>query len=322
MLWLGVDIFFVLSGFLITGILLDLRSKDLGKYFSHFYSRRARRILPPYVLLLLIATPIFGASWMAHWYLYLGAMNYQLGFHFPPEYGAFSQLWSLGVEEQFYLLWPFAVYFVSEKKLPYLAAGLMVAAPVIRALLVPIDTNHWMDYQTMYCRMDCLAMGTLLTFLWRSRHRETLKKYGYLALLPTLFTPVLMLYLAKHYYGYSTMDGTLRGSVVTIEIALVAAAGTVIWALGGRFTGILTAAPMRWLGKISYSFYLIHMSCIMIAQKYIHSVWLAAACAAAASIIYSALSWHFMESPILNAGNKKVAQIELSAATNGPVSDP
>jgi peptidoglycan/LPS O-acetylase OafA/YrhL len=71
MMWMGVDLFFVLSGFLITGILISSRQRNLGAYIGHFYERRARRILPPYVLLLVVTSLLFGLGWARHWYLYL-----------------------------------------------------------------------------------------------------------------------------------------------------------------------------------------------------------------------------------------------------------
>ncbi len=67
MLWIGVDLFFVLSGFLITGVLLDLKHVDIKRYFWHFYGRRARRILPPYVMLLAVTSVVFGLKWVHHW---------------------------------------------------------------------------------------------------------------------------------------------------------------------------------------------------------------------------------------------------------------
>ena len=63
LLWMGVDLFFILSGFLITGILIGNKSQSIGRYFGHFYERRARRILPPYALLLVVTSVIFGLAW-------------------------------------------------------------------------------------------------------------------------------------------------------------------------------------------------------------------------------------------------------------------
>ena len=109
MLWMGVDVFFVLSGFLITGILLERKAKG-GSYFGYFYSRRARRILPPYWMLIAISSLLFGSAWMKHWYWYVSfATNVPLALN-QLSHQSLSVLWSLAVEEQFYLIWPVVVY--------------------------------------------------------------------------------------------------------------------------------------------------------------------------------------------------------------------
>ena len=316
MLWMGVDVFFVLSGFLITGILLDMRQPSFKTYISQFYDRRVRRILPPYILFLAIATALFGTFWARHWYLYLGLTNYV--FAFPDGYfAATDSLWSLGVEEQFYLVWPLVVFFFREQTLPWVLTGLLVAAPVLRGLATVMYRDstmdlHWITYMSTPMRMDCMAMGALLTFAWR-RYSAQIKEYGYLGLALAVVMPLVMV-LLSHQGGWSTTDGTIRGNVGTYEISLLTATGIFLWALGGRFTGILTTGAMRYLGKISYSFYLIHMCWILLAQRYIHQPVAAVLVAFAGSIGYAALSWHFMEQPILHGGDRKVARVEVSAA--------
>jgi peptidoglycan/LPS O-acetylase OafA/YrhL len=129
LLWSGVDLFFVLSGFLITGILVQERREHSWKaYFSSFYARRARRILPSYLMFLVLTSVLFGVGWLRHWYLFAFLMNTKSFFHLA---GGYSQgvLWSLAVEEQFYLLWPVAVYLLTEAAIAWLAFGLVVAAP-------------------------------------------------------------------------------------------------------------------------------------------------------------------------------------------------
>ena len=313
---MGVDVFFVLSGFLITGILLDMRQPSFKAYIGQFYDRRVRRILPPYFLFLAVATAIFGTFWMRHWYLYLGLTNYVFFFkdgYFPPT----DALWSLGVEEQFYLVWPLIIFFFREKVLPYVLVGLLIAAPACRAVTTLLGSHltidlHWVTYMATPMRMDCMAMGALLTFAWR-RYGEQIKHYGYVALGLTAVTPLVMLMLS-HRTGWSTVDGTIRGNVGTYEISLVAATGVFLWALGGRFTWILTTKPMLYLGKISYTFYLIHMCWILLAQRYLHRPIAAAVVAFVGSVGYSALSWHYFEKPILHGGSRRVARAEVSAA--------
>jgi peptidoglycan/LPS O-acetylase OafA/YrhL len=161
--------------------------------------------------------------------------------------------------------------------------------------------------------MDCLALGSLFTLLWRS-HKEKMQKYGYLFLIPTFLTPPLMIYLDRYQKGFSTVDGTIRGNVVTLEISLIAAMGVFLWALGGKYTWILTTAPMVFLGRISYSFYLIHLLMLQIGEKFVHNPYAIAAFGFAGSTVYATLSWYLMERPILHGGRAKTRRLEAEAA--------
>jgi peptidoglycan/LPS O-acetylase OafA/YrhL len=111
LLWAGVDLFFILSGF--TGVLRNARTTSLGPYFANFYARRARWIVIPYIVALLLMSIFFGFAWTGSWYFYLGLTNFLMPLNIPHP-TAFDPLWSLAIEEQFYLVWPFAVYFLSK----------------------------------------------------------------------------------------------------------------------------------------------------------------------------------------------------------------
>ena len=126
-LWMGVDLFFVLSGLLITGILLDRKARGQS-YFSHFYARRVRRILPPYVLLLVVSTILFGAGWLPHW-PWFAFFSTNIGLSLGSiGHDSLNVLWSLAVEEQFYIFWPFVVLGARSARC-WVAAALIVAAP-------------------------------------------------------------------------------------------------------------------------------------------------------------------------------------------------
>lgn len=312
MLWMGVDLFFVLSGFLITGILIDLKHRDLRGYFAHFYERRARRILPPYLLLLAVVSLVFGVSWVRAWFLYFGLMNYVVLFP-PARFLPLVPLWSLGVEEQFYLIWPFLVYFVSEKRLPYVLGAMLALAPVLRVAAIPYDWTHQLVYKGTPFRMDCLAMGALLTFAWRMK-RETIRRYGWLGLIPMGLTPFVMLALNR-LGGFSTMDGTWKSNIFTYEIALVAVTGAMVWALGGRYAGILNVRALRYLGRISYTFYLIHLSALLLIGRYVANQMEVAALGMAASIAYATLSWIWIERPLLRRGRPATGAGQLGSST-------
>ena len=297
MLWTGVDLFFILSGFLITGILIERKTSSLGDYFRHFYTRRARRILPPYLLLLIVVSAVFGLSWMQHWYMYLFLMNFlkPLSMSKPD---AFVPLWSLAVEEQFYLVWPFAVYALSEAGIAWLAASLIVLAPLLRWFCTPLFPSDWFIYMTPIFRMDLLAMGALLAIAWRHR-RSAIERYGLFGLPLAIAAALTLVAIAKRYH-LTTFGNSQAGNVLIYEFSLIACTGIICWALGGRAIAPLTWAPAKYLGRISYSFYLFHLTFLILAFRVLHNPYIIAAVAFAASVGTAALLWHFMEKPILS----------------------
>jgi peptidoglycan/LPS O-acetylase OafA/YrhL len=300
LLWMGVDLFFILSGFLITGILLEHKDQSLRGYFGHFYARRARRILPPYLLLLCVGLLLYGVWWLRFWYLYPFLMNFMVAFGVPRP-GQFDLLWSLAVEEQFYLLWPFAVYFLSDKHLARLALSLIVAAPILRWICTPWFTLQWPIYTLTPFRMDTLAAGALMALAWH-RHRDKVERNGHYGLVLSAVASVMLVALSRK-PGFTTHANTAAGNVWIYELSLLACVGAILWALGGRGVRVLTLAPVVYLGRISYSVYLIHLAAIVEMRKYLHGEVTAAVAAAAVSFVYASCSWHFMEKPIL-AGTK------------------
>ena len=130
--WMGVNLFFVLSGFLITGILIE--SRETPNYFKRFYFRRALRILPAYyaILLVLLLVTYFGLVDRRVGWPFIGLSFIYLA-NVTPLFGVaaqYSTLWSLAVEEHFYLLWPAAVRYVSRRKLLYTCLAIIIACPV------------------------------------------------------------------------------------------------------------------------------------------------------------------------------------------------
>lgn len=170
--WSGVDLFFVLSGFLIGGILLDAR--DSTNYFKVFYMRRFYRILPLYSAICVLSVAMFYAHLSTHawlfqrkipWYAYLTfGQNFWMVKLKTLGCWQLAVTWSLAVEEQFYLTLPFLVRFVSRKSLPYVLAVGVFLAPLIRLALWLALTPSGAHFATEYlapCRMDALLLGVL-----------------------------------------------------------------------------------------------------------------------------------------------------------------
>jgi peptidoglycan/LPS O-acetylase OafA/YrhL len=189
--WSGVDLFFVLSGFLITRILL--RAKESPHYFGSFYARRVLRIFPLYYavlvffLVLVPRIPLFDAAdgfWHAGaaregvWYwLYL--TNLQIARLGVWQHQTLDITWSLAIEEHFYLIWPLVVRRVSERRLLVVCAALFVGAFALRVWLVASDASPLIAYTATPARFDTLAAGALLALL--ARREGGLARYARLS---------------------------------------------------------------------------------------------------------------------------------------------
>ena len=189
--WIGVDLFFVLSGFLITGILLS--AKYGPRYFTNFYMRRTLRIFPLYLGVLFaifFIAPFLPIPWprgmddVKHHQLWfwLYATNFMVPFNLPM--GLLGHFWTLAIEEQFYLVWPLLVLVLSPRKLIVLCLGMVVAALGFRIGLA-VHTTHLDGLQAdgmamsvfklTFCRMDTLAVGGLLAILSQAPPFDLLK---------------------------------------------------------------------------------------------------------------------------------------------------
>lgn len=306
LLWMGVDLFFILSGFLITGILVNNKEQSLGDYFGRFYRRRARRILPPYALLLIVTSIGFGVAWARHWYCYILLMNFLLAFHISHP-RSLDILWSLAVEEQFYLFWPFAVYFLSEQALVWTAGAIFFLAPFLRWFCTPLFDAHWAIYSLTPFRMDLLAAGALMAILWR-KHPEWIKRYGHYGLALSAFSLLSLLALSR-VPNFSTSANLPLPNVLIYELTLGASAGAMLWALSGRATRILTLGPVRYVGRISYTVYLIHLTIFMLVSRYLPGTLEIAGATLILTLLYSALSWSYLESPLLSPKKKPAVSL-------------
>jgi peptidoglycan/LPS O-acetylase OafA/YrhL len=165
--WTGVDLFFVLSGFLITGILLT--TTGTPRYFLNFYARRALRIWPLYFAFVAfafgIAPLLFSAlarqdhNLLPLYLLYLQNFAQAEGLAGPAILGV---TWSLAIEEQFYFVWPFVVRFCSLPKLGWIAAAVISVSPLLRYALIRIGASPQFIYVATFTRLDALAIGALI----------------------------------------------------------------------------------------------------------------------------------------------------------------
>jgi peptidoglycan/LPS O-acetylase OafA/YrhL len=258
--WLGVNLFFVLSGFLITGILLD--SKSGPSYYKRFYIRRALRILPAYFLLLFFLV-LFSRTGLADRHvswsfvglslIYLS--NFTNFFHVPMQYGP---LWSLAVEEQYYLLWPTAVRAISRKLVAFCALGVFLFCPLLRGIAFALGHSSEVGYTWMVA--DGLATGSLLAILARTllSERRSMKWFS-------IICPTVSIVLIGAGSGYGTLSPitppTVIGAALRWTLFNILFAGSLSGALvigTSRWSGIVQRPIMRFFGEISYGLYLVH----------------------------------------------------------------
>jgi len=249
---LGVHLFFILSGFLITGILLDSRQdKD---YFRNFYLRRVLRIVPAYLLLLLVlaVTRSVDLRYLVLCLLYLCNMTGAL--HSRPEY---SPLWSLSVEEQFYLVWPLVVWKFSRRNLGWLSLLIVAATPVLRmALLYGPHALHDVAFKT-WAVMDFFAAGSCMAIAIRSAQLR--------AMLPSMVRPLIVagaiLAILDFWLPQQSRLVLHNLRLATfLEPWLVLLSGLVLWAyLRPDIASAACAKPLVFLARISYGLYLYHV---------------------------------------------------------------
>ena len=260
----GVDLFFVLSGFLITGILLNTRN-DAG-YFKNFYMRRTLRIFPLYygVILFVIFLPsLLWPSWTAQIWPASGKCSTAWLWLYGTNIACYLQLpvwpphfWSLAVEEHFYLVWPLLVWLCSRRVMAGVCVGFILFAIVVRAVLASLtpDTNHLVFYLTP-CRLDQLAIGGLIAILFRGAWGHRLGNMAKYAIVPVVGLLALLL-LTTTELG----NPILRSPKLTL-IALIFGLLLILVVLAPprSILGMVFNHPvMRSIGKYSYGIYVFH----------------------------------------------------------------
>jgi peptidoglycan/LPS O-acetylase OafA/YrhL len=321
-----VDLFFVLSGFLIGGILIGAR--DSASYFKTFYARRFFRIIPIYYLWILAyivligtagsflrahsnsgVTLASGAPVYAHFLFLQNLMVYP----FAGFAGAwFAHLWSLAVEEQFYLVSPLVVRRLSTRMLTIFLVCVIIAAPALRVALLAEHTNARLISDLMPCRADSLAIGMLAAVFWR---REGFRAWlsnrvGILyAILAALFAGVVALWKwspQSETRGMQTIGFTWLAAFYVVILLLALVRGD------GPIARVARWGWLRELGRISYCVYIIHLVVNVIFHSLLRraspetSDWRGAAATVLSAVVtvgIAWLSWKFFEGPLVRLGH-------------------
>jgi peptidoglycan/LPS O-acetylase OafA/YrhL len=349
--WTGVDLFFVLSGFLITGILFDSRNDP--HRVRNFYLRRTLRIFPLYygvMLILLVLQPLAHWQWNWRWMVwpaYLG--NYVRFIHpyipgtplqsladFQPVTGGvvahvpfyLGHFWSLCVEEQFYLIWPWLVFWIRDRsKLAWVCAATLPLCLAMRLAGQHFLPQWMLDGEVLYratpFRLDALLTGGLVALLLRGARRESILRAARIAfpvalaivLLWALFTPTGHLW--QRPYPYPDWKFTWALSAIDLLSALLILTAVQSHTVAYK---VLSIRPLRWMGRVSYGAYVLHdiphPLYLKIANKFVflleagrhlnvvviekQAVLVGAVLALGSTLALAWLSFRFFESPFLN----------------------
>jgi len=336
--WSGVDLFFVLSGFLIGGILLDAR--EASNYFRVFYTRRFFRIVPIYVLLLLSVgfamylsragiigkyEEIFSGP-LPWWYFATFLQNIGMSLH--NVWGTFplGVTWSLAVEEQFYLTLPLLIYFLNRRALLRFIVFAVIGAPLLRAFFLYSDpANFFSWYMLMPCRADSLLLGVLGAIVLReARWGDWLLGKHKLVL-----SAIAILLLGVAYLGWRAPypANPLMATVGFTWLALTYLA-FLLYSLLFRDSWISICLRWGWLrglGIIAYGTYLFHE--FFLGMFFRRTPWLyswhdvgLSVIVLVVTIIFCRLSWVYFEKPLVKIGHRTGYQFLDSEIETSPAS--
>lgn len=295
--WAGVDLFFVLSGFLITKILLD--SKQSGDSLRNFYARRCLRIWPLYyclIFFMFVIVPHIRPSESAMifaprsspWWAYPLFLQTFLVPHPSSATGPLGVTWSLAVEEQFYLIWPWIVRYSSAKRLRQLAIAVICASPLLRLAFTLKGVEF---YANSFCRLDGLMAGALLALVVRS-HNFDPSRYLKAAWVSLALTAPLVVLITSARAQWMNHSFSVLASLAFVYLSLFST---------GRLRQLMTNRALVYTGTISYGLYLLHKLPFDAVQAFHLSPnpLLMPVCVIA-SFALAALSWNLLESPFLS----------------------
>jgi peptidoglycan/LPS O-acetylase OafA/YrhL len=309
--WTGVELFFVISGFLITRILLNTcEDRD---YFKRFYVRRALRIFPIYYLVIIIYTVVavsssFGAlRTLSLYYVYLQTIP-QLRSQFTIM-AMLGHTWTLAIEEQFYFFWPLVIFLVKGRKLLVVITMMFFVALGLRFAFLrfpnPFLIDGWIGVQ-----IDTLAAGAIVAYTSRINNRQTMQRWLSVAFLVGMASLLILVSIVgtSAFWTPKIWGRSWYGPLLISILACTFSGIVGLAAIGHRWTRWLEFRPlMRW-GKISYGIYLFHPFVFLLVDRAVRYTGHAQGHLASRGIMLAKLSlsylvasvsWKLIESPIL-----------------------
>ncbi len=315
--FLGVDLFFVLSGFLITSLLLRELDATGGIDLRRFWTRRARRLLPAAFLVIAVCLVVAVAfmpgeaarvrtdalasfAYVGNWAQIVADRSYFAGFERP---SLLQHLWSLAVEEQFYLLWPLLLVACLRRFGRRGAARLALAGAITSAVLMAVLFTPGQDPSRVYFGTDThasgLLIGVLLAFLWPLRELRSAPKPGARLLLDAGAVAGLAAVVVAMATWHDYDPIVYRGGLLAFAIAAAALIGALAHP-ACRVARVAGAAPLRWIGQRSYGIYLWHWPVMALTRPEIDVPWSRAVLLPlqiAATVALAAASYRWVEQP-------------------------
>lgn len=320
--WMGVDLFFVLSGYLITDLLL--KSRENKFFFRNFYIRRILRIFPLYYLVLLLfftlAPIIFsqqgpGTTFSYYndnkTYFWTYFQNWLLVEKGAPPVPFMAHFWSLAVEEQFYMLWPVIVFFVKPNSRLKKVILVLIGVSVVTRIVTWAQFPH--EVETYYCntiaRMDSLLMGSLLAV-----HLREGKSISKSAINISILAFVALITASLVIFGNVRQDNALFPTIgYTVSAAFFAGMLYVLLKNEARLLGwVKRLRALSFIGKISYGIYIFHMPVYLVLSTQLHQLFtdkfhpdinvalFISVLSVVITLMVSSVSFYLIEKPILN----------------------
>lgn len=323
MAWCGVDVFFVLSGFLIGGIVLDHRKSP--NFYPAFYARRTTRIFPAYFLLVAAAFVPLGAFGihaasgqipLAAYATFTANLFSASGSHFSYWLGP---LWSICIEEQFYLLAPIILRLLPTAAIPWALGFIILASAGLRSAWSLGLVSHTLSYWDFtLTRLDGLGLGGLAAWAvrerdfmrWAESHRTTIRwTLGFLCAVCAWFSQQASALLLGPGIFFLSLAACITVLLLRLEPE-------------GQLPRAFRARPLVFMGRHSYFIYLFHMPAFWLGQRFLYRYDETAPFVAAISLAVvlglAVLSWRYFESPLLRLG-RRVGYGDLAMARVAPV---
>jgi peptidoglycan/LPS O-acetylase OafA/YrhL len=315
--FLGVDLFFCLSGYLITSLLLAERRGTGRIDLRAFWLRRARRLLP--AAFLVIAVSVAAAAILApgdlaqtrgdalaslfyvdNWHQLLVGQSYFAAFERP---SLLRHMWSLSIEEQFYLLWPLALGFgvagLGARRTGLAALGLALLSALLMAVLFTSESDPSRVYYGTDTHAVGLLLGATLAFVWPLGRFEPPRRPSALAVLD-LTAGIALAALVVAMVTWQDYDALVyRGGIAAFSLTAVVLIATVVHP-AGRAAHLLGSAPLRWIGARSYGIYLWHWPVMALTRPGIDVAWplpLLLVAQIGLTVALAAASYRWLEQP-------------------------